>query len=222
MEHIVFVDSRLRDTSTHITPAHYIINLQEPIKNIKSIELSHAIYNKNQSNTEKYALLCIKEVSLKRFVLSNTLSASNVFAYLPFYKEHEDIYEYEFTSQKHKTLLEFEPPLTELTTLSISILDKDGKLFPIQEHIICFSVCSLPTTNNEPSDKDLTSLQPIPKTPYDILDLKKGNFTLELLVDRFKQKAQLLRKSGTFSQSQYNELKGAFQHLANTLQKRCD
>jgi hypothetical protein len=85
-QHFLLIDSRLRDTSKYITPAQYSYELSLPLQNVKSIELVHAIYGKNDSNPEKYAYLCIKEIPTKCFVPTMRgypLDNDNVFSYLP-------------------------------------------------------------------------------------------------------------------------------------------
>jgi hypothetical protein len=223
-EHFLLIDSRLRDTSKYITPAQYSFELSLPLQNVKSIELVHAIYGKNDSNPEKYAYLCVKEVSTKCFISTSRsypLDDNNVFTYLPFHKQLQDTLEYEFTSQTFKAIHTFEEPLTNLSSLSIAIIDKDGRLFPIQEHMLCFvlTTADFITQVAETQSKTKPKSTLTPKTPYDVLGLVQGTFSLEILVERFKEQANILRSSGNFSYTEYDELKLAFKKLANTFKK---
>jgi hypothetical protein len=215
-EHILLIDSRLRDTSKYITPAQYLFDLSSPLHNVKSIELVHAIYGKNDTNPEKYAYLCVKEVPTTNFVSTSRgypLDDNNIFSYLPFHKQVQDTLEYEFTSKTFKAIYTFEQPLANLSSLSIAIIDKDGRLFPIQEHILCFVIT---TVENVQQLSEPTLIQ---KTPYDVLGLEHGTFTLTMLVERFKEQANILRNSGNYSHADYDELKLAFKKLANTCKK---
>lgn len=234
-EHHILIDSRLRDTSKYITPAQYVFELETPLQNITSIELVHAVYGKNDSNPEKYAYVCIKELPLKRFLTTTRGSPfddNHIFTYLPFYRQCKDTIEYEFTANTFNTTYTFVDPLSLLSSLSISIIDKDGRLFPIQEHIMCFkvhtlndNVNSINTTQDDPQkdhhvyDKDINRTITITKTPYDVLGLAQGTFSLDMLVERFKQRANILRISGKYSQSEYEELKKSFRILATSLKK---
>ena len=216
-EHFILIDSRLRDTSKYITPAQYVFELSSPLHNVKSIQLVHAIYGKNDSNLEKYAYLCVKELPTKQFIsLSRSPFDDNIFTYLPFHKQGNDTTEYEFTPQTLKVVCTFEQPLPELATLSIALFDKDGRLFPIQEHIMCFMVT---TIEDAVATVDLLGSKPVYKTPYEMFGLVQGTFSLEMLVDRFKQQANMLRSSGSYSPREYDELKQAFKRLASTLKK---
>jgi hypothetical protein len=219
-EHFILIDSRLRDTSKYITPAQYMFELSSPLHNVKSIQLVHAIYSKNDSNIEKYAYLCIKEVPSKQFVpLTRSVINDDVFTYLPFHKQDPDITEYEFTSKTLKAIYTFDHPLPSLTNLSIALIDKDGRLFPIQEHTLCFMVTTVQHTSSDLSDNTTNPNLNIKKTPYEIMGLTQGSFSLDILVERFKQKANTLRYSGNYSHEEYDELKQAFKKLANTFKK---
>jgi hypothetical protein len=217
-EHILLIDSRLRDTSKYITPAQYSFELSLPLTNVKSIELVHAIYGKNDTNPEKYAYLCLKEVSTKCFISTSRgypLDDNNVFTYLPFHKQLQDTLEYEFTSQTFKAIHTFEQPLPNLSCLSIAIIDKDGRLFPIQEHMLCFVLTTADYTTQVAETQSKTKS----KTPYDVLGIVPGTFSLDMLVERFKEQANILRSSGNYSPTEYDELKLAFKKLANTFKK---
>jgi hypothetical protein len=230
-EHFILIDSRLRDTSKYITPAQYVFDLETPLQNVTSVELVHAVYSKNDSNPEKYAYLCIKEIPIKRFLTTTRgypFDDDYVFTYLPFYKQCKDTIEYEFTSNMFNTSYTFEQPLSSLSSLSVSIIDKDGRLFPVQEHIVCFKV----HTQNDNIHSNIEHIDHQTNilinhkdrdekviTPYDVLGLTRGLFSLDMLVERFKQRANTLRVSGQYSQAEYEELRQAFKTLAASFKK---
>lgn len=229
-EHFILIDSRLRDISKYITPAQYAFELETPLQNVMSIELVHAIYSKNDSNNEKYAYMCIKEVPIKRFLFTtqgNSFDGEHIFTYLPFYKQSKDTIEYEFNPRMLNTKYILEHPISKLSSLSISIIDKDGRLFPMQEHIMCFKVNIMNTNIDLHSNIAQDNLQKdnhvydrvITKSPYDIFGLTQGTFSLDMLVERFKHRANILRNSGKYSLSEYEELKQAFKTLATSLKK---
>lgn len=195
----ILIDSRLRDTSKDITPAQYSFKLSEPIYNIKSIKLVHAIYSKNDTNIDKYMLLKVKEFPSNLKFLHNPHNVENIFTYLPFHKSHNDINEYEFTSSTFNSILHLETPLKELNTITVSFLDKDGRLFPIQEHILQFEIT--------------TQIKIL--TPYEILEIDPHKFIkINELIEIFKNKAEKLRNSQDFTQDKYNQLKNAFKTIA--------
>jgi hypothetical protein len=131
----------------------------------------------------------------------------------------QDTLEYEFTSQTFKAIHTFAEPLTNLSCLSIAIIDKDGRLFPIQEHMLCFVVTTIDNVTQVANNQSTAKSTLTPKTPYDVLGLIQGTFSLEMLVERFKEQANILRSSGNYSYTEYDELELAFKQLANTFKK---
>lgn len=213
----VFIDSRYRDNSTHISPSQYIIEFENIFKNVISVELVHAVYGKNTANEEKYTNMHIEELTPN--VISHINASKGAFTQLPFYQSHNDLYLYE--KQNYASIRKFEKPLMKLSKLSITYSDKDGRMFPITEHTLRFEItCFKLNENIEEWDNfriitnSVRSTEPtIKKDPYVLLGVHPSSFDLNTLVIAFKNKAKTLRKDG-YTKNAYDELKQAFAQLA--------
>lgn len=216
----IFVDSRYRDTTTHISPSQYVITFDNVFKNVISVELVHAIYGRNGQETENYVNLYVEELSPN--IVSNHNASMGAFTQLPFYNETNSLYEY--NKQSYASLRKFEKPLMKLSKLSITFADKDKKIFPVTDHILRFEVtCFRMNDNVEEWDNfriisnSVRTTEPIiKKDPYILLGVSQGNYDINVLANAFKQKARLLRKNG-MTKSNYDELKEAFTFLAKSL-----
>ncbi len=125
------VSSRDRDTDVFPSVNKYVINLNQEIKNIYSIELfSASIPNQGSPADEPYLLLQIDEI--KETIQSNNKAVSDSFAILPmpanvpvgdnfinlksnYYENIEKVY--------------YETSKASLNKMSISIKKEDGALF---------------------------------------------------------------------------------------------
>jgi hypothetical protein len=218
----VFVDSRYRDTSVHISPSQYIVDFDNVFKNVISVDLVHAMYGKTNTNEEKYVNVHIEELNPN--ITSHINHSKGAFTQIPFYDPKDDVYEYSKTV--YQSIRRFEKPLMKLSKLSITFLDKDGRLFPITDHILRFEVtCFKLNENTEEWDNfrlvsnSVRATEPvIKKDPYVLLGLQQGQFNLEMLVVAFRNKSKTLRTNG-YNKGAYDELKNAFSQLAATLKQ---
>lgn len=218
----IFIDSRYRDKTTHISPSQYVIDFENVFKNVISVELVHAIYGKTGLVDEKYVNLHIEELNPN--VISHINSSKGAFSQLPFYKAENDLYQYD--KQSYQSIRKFDKPLMKLSKLSFTFLDKDDKLFPMTEHMLRFEVtCFKLNENIEEWDNfriitnSVRSTEPtIKKDPYVMLGLQPNSFDLNLLVLAFREKAKVLRKDG-YTKNAYDELKAAFSQLAQTISR---
>lgn len=218
----LFIDSRYRDHTVHISPSQYVIEFDNVLKNVISVELVHAIYGKNGLPLELYTNLHIEELNPN--VISHINASKGAFSQLPFYKAENDLYQYD--KQSYASVRKFEKPLMKLSKLSITFIDKDGKPFPITEHILRFEVtCFKLNENVEEWDNfriitnSVRTTEPvIKKDPYVLLGLQPNSFDLNMLVVAFRDKAKLLRKDG-YTKGAYDELKVAFSQLAQTIKR---
>lgn len=219
--HYVFIDSSHRDVSTHISPAQYIIDFDTVFKNVISVELVHAIYNKPNENDDLYVNLHIEELSPN--ITSHMNASKGAFTQLPFVNKKDDMYEYN-TRTSYQSVRKFDKPLMKLSKLSITFLDSQRRLFPITNHILRFEVVCFKMNSNteEWSNFNLVSnsvratMPLVKKDPYGLLGLRQGQFNMDTLIQAFKKKARVLRSNG-YNKDDYDELKSAFRHLATSL-----
>lgn len=198
----VFVDSRARDTTSHISPSQYVIKFANVLTNVVSVELVHALYGKSGQNAEMYVNLNIEELS--PYIISNQNASAEAFTQLPFWITNTDNM-CQYDKHIYPSILTFNNPIKELSKLSITFLDKHKKIFPVTEHILRFEIKCLKASDVETK-----------KDPYTLLGLSQGTYTLATLANAFKEKATIMRKDG-MSQDAYNELKDAFTFLAKSL-----
>lgn len=219
----IFIDSRYRDNSVHISPSQYIIDFDTVFKNVISVELAHAIYGKGQGGEgDTYINMHVEELNPN--VTSHINASKGAFTQLPLYDPKDNLYEYNKT--RFPSVRRFDKPLMKLSKISITFLDKDGKLYPITEHTLRFEVtCFRLNEKLEEWDNfklvsnSVSATEPITKRDaYGLLGVRQGQYNLDMLVEAFKVKARLLRRNG-YNKNAYDELKNAFAQLAGALNK---
>lgn len=130
----VVVDSRYRDLSQYPDANHFAFDFDSPFKNVISIELVYALYDK--VGNERYIHLCIPEI--RTFLLSNDNKTSGVFTQLPLNNATN-----EYTCNQFRSVKVFNPPLSKLRRLTMSLVSADGKPYPIGDYFARFEiVCS--------------------------------------------------------------------------------
>lgn len=129
--HNIAVDSRMRDKDKYPSTTEYVIELTQPFKNVVSVKLVHAIYEK--FGTEMYVNLFIDELSPN--LISNNNIVSGSFTQLPLI-EPLNIY----TQDMFESVKTFDQPLSKLSKLSIHFYSYDGSPYPIKDHYLKFEV----------------------------------------------------------------------------------
>ena len=128
------IDSRYRDLSKFPDANNFIVEFDTPFKNIISIELVYALYDK--LGTERYINLCIPEI--RNFVISNNNILNGAFTQLPL-----NLNTNEYTSDKFRSIKVFNQPLSKLTRLSMILISDDGNPYPMNDYFARFEiVCS--------------------------------------------------------------------------------
>ena len=208
----IFIDSKKRNTTEYITPSQYVLDLPQEFNNISSIELVYALYGKaGKDANHMYVDMYIDELQ----PLED--GKKTPFTQLPFFKSNDDLYEYSSTRQ-YKSICKFQKsPLSKLTHLTITFLDRSGRILPMTDHILRFEIT---TTSLEHID-----IKPIMKqtledknNPYTLLGIVPGKYDITSLSTAFKNKASLLRRE-QFATVTYDELKTAFATLVKSIQK---
>lgn len=141
----LYIDSRDRNDTVDSSTCHYTITFQQPIKNVTSLSLTNAYYDKNHSKSaEPYASIVIDECVQNN--LSSNENNGNAFAILPL----RNIFTVS-NSMKHLGEKKFVPPLESLKKLTIKIQKHNGSFCSnFGEHLFRFEV----TTNNPISQFD--------------------------------------------------------------------
>lgn len=217
----LFVDSRSRDSTVHVSPAQYIVDFDNVFKNILSVELVHAIYGRMSGN-DMYVNLHIEELNPN--IISATNASKGAFTQLSFFDPINDKYQY--TQDTYRSIRRFEKPLMKLSKLSITFTKDDGTFFPISDHLLRFEIVCF-KQNERVEDwgdfkimnQSLKVYQPKnTKDPYSILGVSQGVSDINALIIAFKKKSIQLRKDG-YNQSAYDDLKDAFATIAKTLKQ---
>lgn len=220
--YFLFVDSRSRDTTIHVSPSQYVVDFDNVFKNIISVELVHAIYGKLSGN-DYYVNLHIEELNPN--IISSTNASKGAFTQLTFHNSINDKYEY--THQMYRSIRRFDKPLMKLSKLSITFTRDDATFFPITEHFMRFEIVCF-KQNERVEDwgdfkimtQSLKVYQPKnTKDPYALLGINSDISDINVLITAFKNKSIQLRKDG-YTQSAYDDLKDAFAVIAKTLKHR--
>lgn len=125
------LDSRNRDTGTYPLSNHYIYKFDDVIKNVESVELVYAIYDK--VGTDFYANIHIEEISPN--TISNNSHIRDSFTQLPMLT-----YLNEYTTKQFRSIKVYNKPISKLTKFSIRFLKYDGSLYPMNEHLLIFQI----------------------------------------------------------------------------------
>jgi hypothetical protein len=208
---IIFIDSKKRNTTEHISPSKYVYELPHEFNNIVSVELVYALYGKaGQDTNHMYVDMYIDE--LQPQVEGN----KTPFTQLPFFKSNDDLYEY--NTNQYKSTCKFQrSPLSNLAHLTITFLDRSGRILPMTDHILRFEITTAPIESVDTLSSVKQTLED-KKDPYTLLGIVPGKYDITTLSTAFKNKASLLRRE-QFSTITYDELKNAFATLVKSIQK---
>lgn len=217
----LFVDSKSRDSTVHVSPSQYVVDFDNVFKNIISVELVHAIYGRLSGN-DMYVNVHIEELNPN--VTSSTNASKGSFTQLTFFNPVSDRYQY--TQNMFRSIRRFDKPLMKLSKLSITFTKDDGTFFPITEHLMRFEIMCFKQNERVEDWGDFKIMNQHLKVyqtkhaidPYEILGVNNGVTDINTLISAFKKKSLQLRKDG-YSQSAYDDLKDAFATIAKTLKK---
>lgn len=127
--HYLVVSSNDRNVVDYPNVNNYVINLQDEIKNITSIQLIQAIIpDKNDVTQEPFLLLKIQE--MEDVMISNNRNISDAFAILQMASPVSSGHFIEIDTKIHENCVKYyKTPKSSLSRLSISITDSSGNLF---------------------------------------------------------------------------------------------
>jgi hypothetical protein len=132
---VVVVSSLARDTEKFPSPAMYVVDLDDTIANVVSIELVYALYEK--LTTDRYVNLVILEAETD--LVSNCNTARRAFTQLPLVQPLN-----EYDGSKFRSVKTFaNGPLARLARLSIGFARPDGQPYPMRDHLLRFEVTTL-------------------------------------------------------------------------------
>lgn len=225
--YFVAIDSRYRDKTKYSATNEYVVDFPHPFKNVVSVELVHAIYEK--FGVEQYINLYIEELAPN--LHSNNNIIAGAFTQLPLINPLNA-----YDSSQFRSVRLFDQPLSKLSRLSMRFLAPDGSLYPIKEHFLRFEIrcCKndsvVENTNMEiiseravvytplkqPAYEKMTVSPQISNDPYHILEIGK-TYTLQGLINSFKRKQTKLKMQNA-SRQEYLAAKQAFKTLAQRFQ----
>lgn len=212
VENIV-IDSRNRNTVTHPSANRYVIDLDTPIKNVVSVELTYAIYPK--ICTEFYTTLFIEEIDSN--VHTNNHFHKGAFTQLPLLKHIN-----EYKSSKYSSKVTLQKPISKLRKLTIAFKTNRGNPQPMGEHFLRFEVTHIVYSGEIEFDafsknRHLVGGQNTESqlNPLVIMGLAP-NFTLEELNDGYKRKKKEINDNGG-SEADLRVIKFAASLLKNYL-----
>lgn len=219
----VGIDSAYRDKTKYPSPSEYIIPFDNIFKNVVSVQLVFAVYEKN--GVESYVNLYIEELSPN--LVANTSAISGSFCQLPLINT-QNIYE----SSMYTCIKNFDKPLAKLGRLTIRFLKASGEVYPMREHFLKLEVRCLrfggktkEWTNNEMFTQSVSVYEPTAvakkkqavSTSTSILLKVPDVYDIDILKTAFKSAAETLRMQGlpqgTYKK-RYEELKEEFRRLA--------
>lgn len=125
------IDSRNRDKTNFQNPNHYIYEFDDVLKNVESVELVYAIYDK--VGTDFYVNLHISELGTN--AISNNPAIRESFTQLPLLT-----YLNEYSSDKFRSMKLFPKPIPKLQRLTFRFTRFDGTLYPMMEHMLIFQI----------------------------------------------------------------------------------
>ena len=134
--HVVFIDSRHRDTASYPDPNHYVIHLDDTLRNVDSVELVFAVVYK--FGTEDVVNLFIDEIPNR--IYSNAQAVTDAFTQLPLVHY---VNEYHGGYNSYQSYKKFRVPLERLTRLTINFKDSSGLLVKMLDHILRFEIKTL-------------------------------------------------------------------------------
>jgi hypothetical protein len=209
----VCIDSRHRDALLYPNPADYVIDLDEVLKNVSSVELVSAIYTKVLSDTESFVVLHIRDI--QSHTISNSMSIRESFTTLPLVQEGVNVYH----KSMFQSLATFEPPLLKLGKLSVRFLKSNGEAYPMTDHMLRFQIQTL-------SHSQILEWNPPPTKSKDCLRVlgldTTSEYTEDQLTTAFKRKYKDWKRrggSGGKTDVYYIELKKALKESLGVFQQ---
>jgi hypothetical protein len=132
---VVVVSSLARDIERFPSPASYVVEFDDTITNVVSIELVYALYEK--LSTDRYVNLTVLEADGD--LVSNCNTARRAFTQLPLVAPLN-----EYDGSKYRSVRTFTgAPLARLTRLTIAFVGPSGRPYPMRDHLLRFEVTSL-------------------------------------------------------------------------------
>lgn len=215
----IAIDSRYRDVAKFPTTSSYVVHLDTVFKNVISVELVHAIYDRPAGAVNmKYVNLFVDELSGN--VTTNSDFMKGSFTQLPITESSMGrslIYE----RNQYRSIKMFDKPLSKLARLTIRFMGYDGAVFPISDHYLRFEITCMKTSAiPEWKDMDIVSnSMNVFKTVQDEWNPKK----LLGINDKYNEvelKNAFVKKVKTYKgvdKIKYEECKKAFKELYNGL-----
>lgn len=198
------IDSRNRNTQSYPSPNHYIYEFDDVLKNVDSIELVYAIYDK--VGTDFYVNLHITELSPN--AISNNSAIRDSFTQLPLLT-----YLNEYSSEKFRSFKKFIKPIAKLPKLTFKFIRHDGSLYPMTEHLLIFRISYYMYSGN--IEFNALGEKNIEDDSLTILNLPSNYNKEELNESYLMKKKSLLEKNG--SATEYQSIKNAYTDLNSRL-----
>jgi hypothetical protein len=225
--HYVAIDSRYRDKTKYASTAEYVIDFPQPFKNVISVELVHAVYEK--FGIEQYINLYVEELSPN--LASNNNIVAGAFTQLPLIEPLNS-----YDQSKFKSIRKFEQPLSKLSRMSFRFIAPDGSLYPIKEHFLRFEIrcckhdsiientnmeviserATVYVPNKEHAHEQLTISSNLANDPHYILEVGR-DYTLNELISSFRRKQTKLRMQRV-AHHEHQRVEQAFKTLARRFQ----
>lgn len=131
--YVLLVDSRKRNSIAYPDPNHYAVEFAETFRNVESVELVHAVYQK--FGTENIVCLFIDEIGNR--MISNCQAVTDSFTQLPLINY---INEYSGGYAHYRSIKKFSIPLEKLSRIVIRFTDLDGVPYKMLDHQMRFVV----------------------------------------------------------------------------------
>ena len=130
----VVVSSLARDVAKYPSPAYYVVPLEDTIRDVVSVELVYALYDR--VNADRFVSLVLREAA-STDVVSNCQTASHAFTQLPMTHAVN-----EYTPQRsYRSICTFTGgPLAKLDRLTIAFAGQDGRAYPMRDHLLRFEL----------------------------------------------------------------------------------
>lgn len=210
------IDSRFRNKTAYPNPWNYVVNLDDVFKNVISVELVYAVFEK--VGTEQYVNLCIDELTPNVFSNSNYIKGS--FTQLPIVPNIYRAFQI-YDNTKFKSIKVFQKPLSKFHKMTVRFLNPDGNVYQIKDHFMRFEITCMKSQGvNEwknfeiIGNHNISMFQAVQEwNPRYILDLPE-TFTEENLKKAFAKKAKVYKD---VNRPKYDECKRAFKDLYSQL-----
>ena len=132
---ILVISSVARDVVKYPSPSYYVVQLEDTIRDVASIELVYAMYDR--VTNDRFVSLVMREAVSD--VVSNCNTASRAFTQLPM--THSIT---EYTSHLFRSVYTYPGgPLAKLDRLTIAFAAPDGTLYPMRDHLLRFELTTI-------------------------------------------------------------------------------